>query len=147
MKKYICPNCESRNAKPYCNECDCSIPNNSFIEEAETILQQKIICSACGRTVEGKDIKRSNCPHCGELLLKGTSYKTSFNPASYSETPDTKIYIVQYIVSILIPLAGFIMGAIFLTKKDESHVGGVCILLGIVSFIITYAILSNTNMI
>lgn len=147
MKKYICPNCESRNTKPYCNDCDCSIPNNSFIEEEESIIQPKIVCSSCGRTIEKESMNRSNCPHCGELLLKGTSYKTSFNPSSYNDKPNTNSYIVHYIVSILIPLAGFIMGAIFLTKKDESHVGGVCILLGIVSFIISYAILSNTNMV
>lgn len=142
MKKYICPNCESRNAKPYCNDCDCSIPNSSFIEEEETIIQQKIICSACGRTVEGK---RTNCPHCGELLLKGTSYKTSFGNGSSSMSHASGSYIVQYIISVLIPLAGFIMGAIYLTKKDESHVGVTCIILGFVSFAISYVVLSMTS--
>ena len=142
MKKYICPNCESHNAKPYCNDCDCSIPNSSFIEEEETIIQQKIICSACGRAVEGK---RTNCPHCGELLLKGTSYKTSFSNGSSSHSHASGSYIVHYIISVLIPLAGFIMGAIYLTKKDESHVGVTCIILGFISFAVSYAILSMTD--
>lgn len=144
MKKYICPNCESRNSKPYCNDCDCSIPNDSFIEEAETVLQQKIICSACGRTLEGKDCQRTNCPHCGELLLKGSSYKTSFGSSSgYSHSQGN--YTLQYILSVLIPLCGFIMGAIYLTKKDESHVGSTCIVLGVLSFVLSYIILSVTG--
>lgn len=85
VKKYICPNCESRNAKPYCNECDCSIPNNSFIEEAETnyshisisntVSNIEVRCPSCDRKLPNN---KKTCPYCGELLLNGTKYQTTF---------------------------------------------------------------------
>lgn len=85
MKKYICPNCESRNAKPYCNDCDCSIPNSSFIEEEEinyshiaisnNVANIEIRCPSCDRKFSSS---KKTCPYCGELLLNGTKYKTPF---------------------------------------------------------------------
>lgn len=140
MKKYICPNCESRNNRPYCNDCDCSIPNNCFIEEeTDDIVLAKTYCAACGGEV--RNPKQLNCPHCGELLLKGTSYKPSLSISS-DQKSSTQSPIALYILSALIPIIGLIIGIIYLTKEDETNTGITCLIIGIASFLLSYGILT-----
>lgn len=140
MKKYICPNCESRNNRPYCNECDISIPNDNFIEEDEVVYQKSTRCSACGREVKGRP---TNCPHCGELLLSGTSYKTGISTVDTSKYLSDRSFTFQYIVSLIVPLFGFIMGIKFLTSNDndELFAGKLCMIFGGISLFISTIIL------
>jgi FlaG/FlaF family flagellin (archaellin) len=46
--------------------------------------------------------------------------------------------ILLYVVSFLIPLAGFIIGIIFYTRPDQQskHVGKVCIIIGIIAMVL-----------
>ncbi len=55
------------------------------------------------------------------------------------EDEETRSYTFQYIISFFIPLVGYILGAILLSKddSDEKSVGKVCIILGIISTIIS----------
>jgi hypothetical protein len=54
----------------------------------------------------------------------------------------TGIRILLYIMSLLIPIAGFIVGAIYYTKPEPEykHVGKMCIIFGIVSIIVTFGL-------
>ncbi len=51
-----------------------------------------------------------------------------------------KSYTFHYVISVAIPLVGFIMGGILLTKDDEEDrsAGKVCIVAGIISVVIGY---------
>lgn len=51
-----------------------------------------------------------------------------------------KSYTFHYVISVVIPLVGFIMGGILLTKEDEDDrsAGKVCIVAGIISVVIGY---------
>lgn len=135
MKKYVCPTCNSRCDRPYCNECERTIPANCTINVEEKAVEKVQYCKQCGAEVKGN---KTNCPYCGELLLKGT------NNTAYHYIDDHKhsykSYTASYILSILIPLVGLIMGAIYLTRDDEKGVGGTCIMLSILSSIICSAI-------
>ena len=136
MKKYVCPNCQSRCNNPYCNECDRTIPSNSFVEIED--LEQYRYCNYCGNKVIGN---KNNCPYCGEIMFKGDKSK-SYHYVS-SSSPKVKTYIINYFLSLLIPIVGFIMGAIFLTHDDERGVGTVCIVLSIISMFITMLLYST----
>ena len=129
MKKYICPSCNSRCNQPYCNECERTIPSNSYVEVKTKEIEKEHYCNYCGSKVVGN---KTNCPYCGELMFKGSNDKKYH----YSNS-----YFLNYIFSILIPLVGIIMGAIYLTREDEKDVGAICILLGIISTII-YSIIA-----
>lgn len=55
-----------------------------------------------------------------------------------------KSYTFHYVISVVIPLVGFIMGGILLTKEDEEDrfAGKVCIVAGIISTVIGYVLWS-----
>ena len=126
MKKYVCPTCNSRCDRPYCNECERTIPANCAINVADKAVEKVQYCKQCGAEVRGS---KTNCPYCGELLLKGT------NNTTYHHFSNKKVsyngYIANYIISILIPLVGIIMGAIFLTREEEKGEGIICIVISI----------------
>lgn len=50
--------------------------------------------------------------------------------------------ILLYIVSFLIPIAGFIIGAIYYTKPEQEykHVGKICIVLGLVAMVVFFGL-------
>ena len=55
-----------------------------------------------------------------------------------AEETDRKSYTFQYVIGFLIPLVGFILGAILLSKDDEEEksAGKTVIILGIISIVI-----------
>ena len=63
--------------------------------------------------------------------------KENSETAAEEET-DNKSYTFHYVISFLIPLVGFILGAILLSKDDEEEktVGKTLIILGIISIFI-----------
>ena len=63
------------------------------------------------------------------------------NDPNYWQYPD---YTSQYIFSFLIPLIGFILGAILLSKEDKSEreKGTNCILLGLLSLVVSGVIVA-----
>lgn len=134
MKKYVCPTCSSRYTQPYCPECEKTIPSNSFVIESDAPSERISYCPNCDSQIKGNKL---NCPYCGELLLKGNEGKYHYVTGSHhSEYSSTQSYTLQYVLSVLVPLVGFIMGAIYITKPDTKSIGGNCIILGIVSIIV-----------
>lgn len=137
MKKFVCPLCSSRCDKPYCNECDRSIPNNSYINIEKSETEKYIYCSSCKNRVLSNKL---NCPFCGEILLQGD--KKPYHYVS-DRKQNVNSHLINYILSFLIPFVGFIMGAIFLTRDDERSAGTICIVLGIMSMFISTILYST----
>ncbi len=108
----------------------------------EKMLPKEIECPKCGGP---NPFKNDTCSFCGYKLNKQKYYNIDYynNVDSLEEDSSTeKSYTFQYIISFLIPLIGFILGAILLSKdnEDEVSIGKQCIILGIVS-IIAYVVL------
>lgn len=79
--------------------------------------------------------------------ITANSYKISMNTDqiinSFNQKHSTS-HAPQYIFSFLIPLIGFILGAILLSKEDRSEreSGTNCILLGILSLVVSGVIVA-----
>ena len=105
-------------------------------------LPKEITCPKCdGVNPFANDV----CQFCGWKLDKEAYYTEDWYPSEeyYEEPdePDEKIsYTFHYIISFVIPLVGFIVGAILLAKDDpgQQSVGKACILLGIASVVVAY---------
>ena len=92
-------------------------------------------CVSCGRSI---DWNVNVCPYCGHdfrIVMQDAAKKTM----------STGIKVLLYIVSILIPIAGIVIGIVFLLRDDpeEKRVGKICIILSIVMtlLIIGFAVL------
>lgn len=103
-------------------------------------MPDEITCPKC----EGiNSFKNEVCCYCGHRFDKRKYYKIDYyTREEYEKESDSedegKSYVFQYVISFLIPLAGFILGAILLSKDDEEEksVGKSLIILGIVSVVI-----------
>lgn len=119
-------------------------------EEEEFIkahLPKEIICPKCDGV---NPFENDNCCFCGYTFDKNKYYDRDY----YANTEDNTTikekekekgnsYTFQYVISFLIPLVGFILGAILLSKdnEEEKSVGKSCIILGIVAVIINTIII------
>jgi len=75
------------------------------------------------------------CTSCGIPL---GSYSGDYAGASTEISGGMKILL--YILSLLFPIAGFVIGAIYYMNPDEEfkHVGKICLLLGVLSIFLTF---------
>ena len=84
-------------------------------------LPTEIICPKCdGKNAFENDI----CQFCGCKLDKSRYYQEGWNNSEIdnsdlNESEEGTSYTFHYIISILIPLIGFIVGAIFLGKDTD----------------------------
>ena len=106
----------------------------------EQNLPKEINCPKC----EGPNpFENKNCSFCGHKLDKSRYYDPVYY--AFAEEDDQnaqqehgRSFGFHYVISFLIPMIGFILGAIMLGKNDEEEVsvGKACIILGIVSIVI-----------
>ena len=114
----------------------------------EKMLPKEIECTKCF----GKSpFENDNCIFCGAKLEKEKYYSLEYyeNQEENNNYEDSESYTFQYVFSFLIPLIGFILGAIMMSKDDEEKVGvgKKCIILGILSIIIsTIIIVASINL-
>lgn len=105
---------------------------DKFIQEQ---LPKKIKCSKCDME---NDFENDKCPYCGISIDKSKFYNIEYYNVEEIEEdePYYESHGFQYVVSFIIPIIGFILGAILLGKDDENKqsVGKLCIVLGIISF-------------
>ena len=61
---------------------------------------------------------------------------------SYAEPIEGSVRVLMYLLSLFIPIAGFIVGAIFLTNPSPGHkrVGKICMILALFSVPVYVAI-------
>lgn len=117
----------------------------------EQHLPKEIICPKC----DGPNpFENNHCSFCGYLLDKKKYYDLKYYPFEErmnAESKDEKdgrrksSYTFQYIVSFLIPLVGFILGAILLGKDcdEEKSVGKACIVLGCISVLVNVLLIKT----
>lgn len=104
-------------------------------------LPETIICEKCDGP---NSFSNTVCDFCGHKLDKAKYYTDEYyerkeedqEPESNSSKNDS--YTFHYIISFIIPLVGFIAGAIMLANNDAEKraCGKTCIIIGIVSMIV-----------
>ncbi len=86
-------------------------------------------CVSCGRAISWD---ANVCPYCGHDFRVTPSYGSG-------EQISDGMKILFYILSFLIPIVGFIVGAIYYMKPEPElkQVGKMCIILGLVSILLS----------
>lgn len=110
-------------------------------EFIEKNLPKEILCPKCDGA---NPFENDTCCFCGYKLDKRKYYSIEFYQNDDSgeivaqEEENSSSYTFQFVISLLIPLVGFILGSILLGKDDEykKSKGKTCIILGIVSTVI-----------
>jgi len=101
------------------------------------------ICSKCG---DNNQISAMVCTNCGNSLSDAKIIKSDIEiyVSNYDYSKNSSISLFTYIISFLIPLIGFIIGAIFLTQDDyeKNDAGKVCIVLGVISILLNIIVIS-----
>ncbi len=110
---------------------------------------KKIICPKCDQP---NLFENDVCAFCECKLNKSKYYSDDYiydpsdeitdNEINNKENNNTSSHAFQYVFSFLIPIIGFILGAILLSKDDdnEKSAGKTCIILGLLSTIISVII-------
>lgn len=111
--------------------------------ELKKHLPQKITCDKCGGVNSFED---DYCKYCGAQLQKEKYYNLSYyeeNTETNSEDENNHGHGFHYFASFIVPLVGFILGSILLSKdnEDQQYLGKICITLGMVSVIISIIVL------
>ena len=108
-------------------------------------LPETIICPKC----DGMNpFQYKVCQYCGLPLDKEKYYRGDWDPEEEEEKEDVdgagSGYGFHYVISFIIPLVGFIVGAILLGKDspEQRSVGKICIILGLVSIVVAYLLWS-----
>ncbi|WP_078557221.1 double zinc ribbon domain-containing protein [Alkalihalobacterium alkalicellulosilyticum] len=139
MQQYKqCQNCETHNPinKFYCTNCNESLKNTS-INSKESIVEKKKECANCGATVEKNVYK---CKECGSFVAKGTKLsKRPFMISDNNTGSDNSIALLLYIVALLLPSIGIIVGAIYTSTTDpyKTDLGKNLIIIGILNIVLT----------
>ena len=109
-------------------------------EEIEKLLPKEINCPKC---YGPNPFENDECMFCNYKFNKSKYYDLEYyenleENKKDGEELEKDSYAFQYIISFLIPLVGFILGAILLSKEDDEKVavGKHCIIIGIVSIVI-----------
>jgi len=107
-------------------------------EKIEKMLPKEIKCSKC----EGPNsFENDECVFCGAKLDKKKYYSLEYYESQCADIETEsggEGNTFRYVISFLIPLIGYILGAILLSKDsaEEKAVGQNCIILGIVSAVL-----------
>lgn len=109
-------------------------------EKLKKLLPKEIECPKC---LGPNPIGNEECCFCGSKLNKEKYYRLEYYENKEDDDSeieeDKESYLFQYVISFLIPLIGFVLGAIMLSNEDSEKVsvGKSCIILGIVSVIVS----------
>jgi predicted RNA-binding Zn-ribbon protein involved in translation (DUF1610 family) len=132
-----CPNCgyENPEGASFCNFCGKSVvptpaapsPQPSSYQPISTpsAVEGARQCVSCGRSIPWT---ANVCPYCGH------DYRVPVYGYPQQETLSTGMRALFYIISILIPIAGIILGIIYYVKPDPDlkRVGRNCIIIAVV---------------
>ena len=130
-----CPNCHELNGEN-CTECwKCHTPFPYHVSTTTYIAQDPHYkrCPRCGYTFS-KNAK--NCDSCGGRLVDCFDERPpQYNRVSSSSGDGCWLYGVSF----LVPLVGFILGGIYISKGDND-MGRNMIIAGIVSMVLCFII-------
>lgn len=99
-------------------------------------LPKEIICPKCEMA---SPFENDACIYCQYEFDKSKYFEDEYYDIDYQNEENSQSHVFQYIVSFLIPLVGFILGACLLSKDDENDksTGKTCIIIGIISMLIS----------
>lgn len=136
--KKVCPNCGDKSTGYSCINCGESLSNARTIEvETESKLS---FCPSCKEQIK-KGIR--NCPECGEFISKAIKSSNRYSSNTYRTQSSGGSDTIMLVISALIPLVGYITGAICLSSDDEykKQDGKTYIIIAIISTIISTLVL------
>lgn len=86
-------------------------------------------CVSCGRSISWE---ANVCPYCGK------DYRYQAFPTKQDSLVSPGMRVLFYVISILFPIAGIIIGVVFYlrSEKEYKHVGKLCILFAVVVILI-----------
>ena len=92
-------------------------------------------CSSCGEKIADSEEEAKSvdaCPNCG-------GKRASQSSPIEKQIDDTTV-ILLYALSFFIPLAGFIVGAIYASKDEEhyKHVGKNCLIFSVMNIVLGF---------
>ena len=107
----------------------------SVPERDGSVMDRSRFCPSCGRGI-GWDVV--TCPYCYWSQSEATDFLARHDPI-----PGWK-RIMLYLGSVLVPLFGLIIGAMYMGRPDEEHrsAGTICLVLGAVSVFLMPTVLA-----
>jgi DNA-directed RNA polymerase subunit RPC12/RpoP len=126
-----CPYCGFENADrtSFCNSCGKEIGSPT----AQPRPSDPRHCVSCGRSIQSD---ANVCPYCGH------DYRAQWMRPQAVEQISSGMKILFYILSLIVPLAGFIIGIVYYSKGDpeSKHVGKICVILAVVGILASVGI-------
>lgn len=114
------------------------LSNRNQESEKKKKVPEEIKCPKCDML---NSFNNNYCDFCNYNLKKVKENNISSNDSMYDTdfANEEESYIFQYVFSFIIPLIGFILGAILLSKDDDSKKssGKTCTVLAFVSIVIS----------
>lgn len=121
-----CSYCGFENADrtSFCNSCGKEIGSPTTAPR----LSDPRHCVSCGRSIQSD---ANVCPYCGH------DYRAQWMRPQAVEQIGSGMKILFYILSLIVPIAGFIIGIVYYSKGDpeSKHVGKICIILAVVGIL------------
>lgn len=120
-----CPKCHELNGenRDTCWKCKTPFPKQA----------RRRLCESCGATCPESVVV---CPSCGQKLRTSAEIRESQRPATTSDNPKW-----LYIVAVLLPILGIVMGCIYISK-DERDFGETLIKISVIVFVV-YAVIAG----
>ena len=108
-------------------------------------IPEEIICPKCDQL---NPFQNDVCEYCGYTFDKAQYYDIDYYSSNNAVETEGKneeavSYTFQYVISLLIPLVGFIIGAIMLSDKNDERqlVGKKCIIAAVISIVFSTLII------
>ena len=115
---------EVETSSRYCAYCGCGLAG--VVTPAATISRR--FCVSCGRTIGFADMF---CQYCGHDFRPPT-------PAMRTGLDDTS-KVLLYLLSVFLPIAGIVVGVVFMTRDQPDYkvVGRDCLAISLVVLVLT----------
>lgn len=123
-----------------CKFCGATLDKSEYYDDARAALYGEI-----------RDVSHADDGLRDEALSRFFAEEEAFDDDEEGARQHTAVpsegersYTFHYVISVVVPLVGFIMGGILLTKEDEGDrsAGKVCIVAGIISSVVVYLLWS-----
>ena len=103
-------------------------------------MSDEWFCSSCGEKIADSEEEAKSvdaCPNCG-------GKRASQSSPIEKQIDDTTV-ILLYLLSFFIPLAGFIVGAIYASRDEEhyKHVGKNCLICSTLNVVLSFIVIMS----
>ncbi len=143
-----CPHCGYQNPEGtlFCTNCGKTVALAQLepIQDAQTSAPAAQMaseeharkCVSCGRTIPWD---ANVCPHCGH------DFTAPVYQIPVMSGVGLGLRVLFYIVSALIPIAGIVIGIVYLAKPDpeSKRVGKICIAISVIAWALAFVLLMS----